>query len=121
MCFSFLCRYLSLFWQDYNSESSFNAIKNRIISSMTHHDREYLARLPDELLLLIAEDPCLSTRDIGAFALASSRYANVAHPVLYENNIREENASACKTFRINSRTTRFPLPSLRHLTLKPTQ
>lgn len=82
---------------------------------MTHHDREYLARLPDELLLLVAEDPCLSTRDIGAFALASSRYANVANPVLYKKNIREENASACRIFRINSRTTRFPLYLVRDI------
>ncbi|KKY34801.1 putative protein kinase pkk2 [Diaporthe ampelina] len=57
-------------------------------------NRGHLARLPAELFLLIAEDPCLSTRDLVAFALANSRHATLALPVLYKKNIREENASA---------------------------
>lgn len=68
-------------------------------------NREHLAKLPAELLLVVAEDRCLSTRDLVAFALTSKRYADLAISVLYKKNIREENASACKTFWVNQRNT----------------
>lgn len=68
-------------------------------------DREHLARLPAELVLLIAEQPSLSTSDLAVFARTSSRYSDLVISVLYRKNIREENASACKTFWVNQQNT----------------
>ncbi|KAI3395603.1 hypothetical protein diail_1041 [Diaporthe ilicicola] len=67
-------------------------------------DRDYLARMPAEILLHIAEDPCLSTRDLAAFARASRHYADVVVPALYKRNIREENANALLWAVMNERT-----------------
>lgn len=60
--------------------------------------REHLARLPAELLLMVAEDLCLSARDLAAFARTSSMYSDLVISALYKKNIREEHASACKDF-----------------------
>lgn len=69
-------------------------------------NREHLARLPAELFLLVAEDARLSTQDLYALACASPRrYAKWVIPVLYKKNIREENASACKSFWVNQGNT----------------
>ncbi|KAI7784163.1 kinase pkk2 [Diaporthe eres] len=70
---------------------------------------EHLATLPPELILLVAEDRCLSTHNLAAFALAGKQYADLVMSVLYKRNIREENASACKTFWVNQRNTWLPL------------
>lgn len=59
---------------------------------------DYLAKLPAEILLHIAEDSCLSTRDLATFARTSSRYTDTVISVLYKKNIREENANARKLF-----------------------
>ncbi|KAK2614658.1 hypothetical protein N8I77_001464 [Diaporthe amygdali] len=55
---------------------------------------DYLAKLPAEILLHIAEDSCLSTRDLANFARTSSRYTDIVISVLYKKNIREENSNA---------------------------
>lgn len=62
---------------------------------------EHLAKLPGELLLHIAEQHCLSTQDLAAFARASRRCAEWVIPALYKRNIREENVSACKNLWIS--------------------
>lgn len=71
---------------------------------------EHLATLPAELVLLVAEVPSLSTRDLVAFALTNSKYARWIIPALYRKNIREENASACKTFLNNHKYYGTSLP-----------
>lgn len=68
-------------------------------------DREHLETLPTELILSIAENRCLSTHDLANFALAGRQYTDLVMSVLYKRNIREENASASKTFRVNQRNT----------------
>lgn len=78
---------------------------------------EHLERLPNELYLVVAEDPCLSTRDLYHFALANRRYATLTIPALYRKNIKEENASARKSSRTNQHTTGIPVGDMLLLTL----
>ncbi|KAL1870221.1 hypothetical protein Daus18300_005286 [Diaporthe australafricana] len=71
-----------------------SAIPATVAVMAAPQSRDYLARLPAEILLHIAEDPSLSTADLAAFARTSSRFNGVATATLYKKNIREEHANA---------------------------
>lgn len=73
-----------------------SAIPATVAAMTGSQGRAHLASLPAEVLLFIAEDACLSTADLAAFARASSRFTDVATATLYKKNIREEHSSACK-------------------------
>lgn len=50
-----------------------------------------LDRLPDELLLAIIEQSCLSPRDLVSLACTSRRHYRIAISTAYERHVKEEN------------------------------
>lgn len=65
---------------------------------MVSEARDHFGRLPTELLILVIEDPSLSTGDLAALAVTCRKSYTTTNPILYQRHLKENGGQACKPY-----------------------